>query len=106
MEVPIQFVKHFSSGVAVLLPDHPFVGRLVALLEDPFGREAPSQRIEVASLAWDDNGKDTARPQDPCNLFECGRQVVKVFENMDGENPIERVVIPRKSLLTIGDHDR
>ncbi len=29
-----------------------------------------------------------------------------MFENMDGKNTIERVVIPRKSLLTIGDNNR
>ena len=44
--------------------------------------------------------------QHPRNLFQSGWEIVEVFENMDGENPIEGVVIPRKSLLAIGDDDR
>ena len=43
-EVAVQFAEHLTSGVAVLLCDHPLVGRLVSLLKDPLcGRRRPSE---------------------------------------------------------------
>ena len=29
-----------------------------------------------------------------------------MFEDMDGEDPVERIVIPREPLLTVGDDNR
>ena len=105
-EVAIQFGKHLSGGVAVLLPDHPLVGGLVTPFEYPFGGKPPPQRVQPASLARNNHTEDTARPQNSRNLLQSGWEIVEVFKNMDGENPIEGVVIPRKSLLAIGDDDR
>jgi hypothetical protein len=102
----IQFGKHFSSGVAMVLPYHPLVRGLIALFEHPFCGKSATQRVEPPSLARNDHTEDAAWLQNPRNLVQGGWEIVEVLKHMDGENPIEGIVIPRKSLLAIRDHDR
>jgi hypothetical protein len=102
----IQFGKHFSSGVAMVLPYHPLIWGLIALFEHPFCGKPSTQRVEPPSLARNDHTEDAARPQNPRNLLESGWEIVEVLKHMDGENAVEGIVIPRKLLLAIRDDDR
>src|SRR5688572_2570906 len=102
LEVGTELLDDFIRAIDVFAFNEPLVGLTVALLEQALGRDAPSQRIRQAALAGDDDGqRATVLVAHSPHLAHGDRQIRKMLEHMNRQDPLEELIIERQRLLTI-----
>jgi hypothetical protein len=90
----------------VLSPHVPVIRHSIPALEDLLRRQSATQTVRKSALARNDSGQNSFRSEEALYLSESRRQVVQVFEYVNGYYAIEMIVGIRQALLAIADAGR
>src|ERR1043166_9178482 len=75
--------QDFVGSIDMFPLNEPVVALMVAIFEQPLGRDFSRQSISQAALARDDDRENPLRLADAANLAESRRQIGQMFQHMN-----------------------